>query len=187
MYILKYEENSDARCGSEVMCLPDIRAAQEKMQEQFQKTVKLLGDNFASEEDPALVSEKQHWASISSIVATIQDGIDSYSWEIIYNSDFVQADKAKGYVVVGCTLDSNGKMVVHVPRFANSVSEADEIMRKMYLDELQNIGLETIKTDNEEIEAGGRINGCNADIWGYTEQSVNVPVNVAHFTYFPIE
>lgn len=50
MFILKYLENSDAACTSEVELFATEAEAHSKMETQYEATVRLLGGNFLSEE-----------------------------------------------------------------------------------------------------------------------------------------
>ena len=83
MFILKYLENSDAACTSEVELFATEAEAHSKMETQYEATVRLLGGNFLSEE-PADADEASCWSTIG-----VQDGIDSYRWEIIEDDRFV--------------------------------------------------------------------------------------------------
>ena len=60
MFILKYLENSDAACTSEVELFATEVEAHSKMETQYEATVRLLGGNFLSEE-PADADESSRW------------------------------------------------------------------------------------------------------------------------------
>ena len=57
MFVLKELENSDARCGCVTCNFADLKAAQNNMREQFEKTKKLLHGGFDKEEKEKLPSE----------------------------------------------------------------------------------------------------------------------------------
>ena len=88
MFILKYLENSDAACTSEVELFATESEAHSKMETQYEATVRLLGGNFLSEE-PADADEASRWSTIGKEYACVQDGIDSYRWEIIEDDRFI--------------------------------------------------------------------------------------------------
>lgn len=190
MFVLKELENSDARCGCVTCNFADLKAAQNNMREQFEKTKKLLHGEFDKEENEKLPSELQRWASISPMSAHIQEGLDAYDWEIVEDSDWVNKnDGPNGFVVTGSTINgSNGDIIPVVPVFAATEEEAREVLKKMYLHELENLGLEDNDAcdENDDSCPGGCLTDCEADIWNYTEHTFDSLVNVAHFSYFPL-
>lgn len=189
MFVLKELENSDVRCGCVTTNYADIKAAQNGMKEQFEKTKKLLHGEFDKEENEKLPSELQRWASISPMSAHIQEGLDAYDWEIVEDSDWVNKnDGPNGFVVTGSTINgSNGDIIPVVPVFAATEEEAREVLKKMYMHELENLGLEDNDAcdKNDDSCPGGCLTDCEADIWNYTEHTYGL-VNVAHFSYFPL-
>lgn len=88
MFILKYLENSDATCSSDVELFAAEAEAHSKMEAQYEATVRLLGGNFLSEE-PADADESSRWSTVGEEYAYVQDEIDSYRWEIIEDDRFV--------------------------------------------------------------------------------------------------
>lgn len=94
MFILKETENSDVRCGSVITNFETMDEAQQKMQELYQKTISIMGGDFGVEEDEDCCPEHQRWATTTPGTAHIQDGIDTYDWEIIEDPEWV---KKEGY------------------------------------------------------------------------------------------
>lgn len=189
MFIVKELENSDARCGCVNTNFADIKSAQDFMRAQFEKSKNLLGGTYAEEEQENICSEEQQWATISPTSAHIQVGLDAYDWEIEEDSDWVNKnDGPNGFVVTGSTINgSNGDIIPVVPVFAATEKEAREVLKKMYMHELENLGLEDNNAcdENDESCPGGYLTDCEADIWNYTEHTYGL-VNVAHFSYFPL-
>lgn len=93
MFILKYIENSDAACTSDVELFATEKEAYSKMKYQYEATVRLLGGKFLSEE-PADADETSRWSTIGKEYACVQDGIDSYCWEIIEDDRFVSRNES---------------------------------------------------------------------------------------------
>lgn len=190
MFVLKELENSDVRCGCVTTNYADIRAAQNGMKEQFEKTKKLLEGSFADHEVEDLDTETQRWASISPMSAHIQDGLDAYDWEIVEDSNWVSKDDApEGFVIIGCTTaNNNGNLSPMVPIYARTEAEAKAILKEVYQKELDNRGLKDNDAcdENDESCPGGCLEDTCANIWDDADYAFGCLVNVAHFSYFPL-
>lgn len=90
MFILKETENSDVRCVSTVTNFATLEDAQQKMHELYEKTKVLLGGTFDAGENESICPEDQKWATATSDMAHIQDGVDAYDWEIMEDPNWVK-------------------------------------------------------------------------------------------------
>lgn len=192
MFVLKELENSDARCDCTTTNFADIKAAQKYMAEQFFEKLKTLpGGTYAEEESERLCPEEQRWANINSSSAHIQDGLDAYDWEICEDPSWVQKnDCPEGFIVTGCKTDNkNGELLPVIPVYAKTEDEAKDIMKMLYQAELENRGLMDNGACDEEGNScpGGWMDGTGADIWDNAEYAFDCLVNVAHFSYYPIQ
>lgn len=91
MYILKFLENSDVECNSEISLFETLQNAQMALADQFEKMCRLLGGNFAPEEDEEADADCQRRAQCQENNAHIQVCTDVYSWEVISDDRFVPA------------------------------------------------------------------------------------------------
>lgn len=190
MFVLKELENSDVRCGCVTTNYADIKAAQNGMKEQFEKTKKLLHGEFDDQEKDEFPAELQRWASISPMSAHIQDGLDAYDWEICEDPNWVSKDDApEGFVIVGSITDNNnGDLIPLVPIYAKTEAEAKAILKEVYQKELDKRGLEDNDAcdENDDSCPGGCLNDTCADVWDNAAYAFDCLVNVAHFSYFPL-
>ena len=191
MFVLKELENSDARFDCITTNFDDIKAAQKYMTEQFEKLKKALGGTFDEEESPWLCAGMQRWANICSTSAHIQVGLDAYDWEICEDPSWVKKDGCpEGFVVTGCkTKNESGELLPVIPVYAKTEDEAKAIMEQLYQAELENRGLMDNGACDEEGNScpGGWVDGTGADIWDNAEYAFDCLVNVAHFSYYPIQ
>lgn len=101
----------------------------------------------------------------------------------------LKEDRPKGFVVTGCSINNgNGDIIPVVPVFAETEDAAQAVLKKLYMDELKDLGLEDNNAcdENDESCPGGCLSGREADIWNHTQYAYGL-VNVAHFSYFPLE
>lgn len=78
LYTLVYTENSDYRCGSDVMSFLSLNDAQENMQKQYKTSYERLGQDAAD-----FKPNDDCYHEIEDTYAVVQNGIDTYSWQII--------------------------------------------------------------------------------------------------------
>lgn len=89
IYVLKFLENSDATCSCDVRLFSTKDDADKTMKTGYEKSLAALGGRFGECEEESESSENQRWAQLHEEGAYIQDGIDSFSWEIISDAEFL--------------------------------------------------------------------------------------------------
>lgn len=192
MFVLKELENSDVRCGCVTFNYANLKAAQDGMKKKYEVSKTLLGGQFDDHEPESLEIdlELQRWATISPMSAHIQVGLDTYSWEICEDPNWVsKSDAPEGFVVIGCTTDyNNGDLIPMVPIYAKTEAEAKAVLKEVYQKELDNRGLEDNDAcdENDDSCPGGCLNDTCADVWNNAAYAFDGLVNVAHFSYFPL-
>lgn len=75
VYVLIYQENSDCGCNSDVFVFVNQKAAQEKMEDCYNKSLKALGHRTSIQKD-----DYRCWLDDEG--AAIVEGMDSFDWRI---------------------------------------------------------------------------------------------------------
>lgn len=78
LYTLVHTENSNYRSGADVESFLSLGDAQKKMQEQYEICCKEAG-----QDTPGFKSGDDCYHEIEDARAVVQDGIDTYSWQIV--------------------------------------------------------------------------------------------------------
>ena len=78
LYTLVYTENSNYRCGADVESFLSLGDAQEKMQKQYK-----AGYEGHDQGAPDFKPSDDCYHEIEDTCAVVQDGIDTYSWQIV--------------------------------------------------------------------------------------------------------
>lgn len=187
VYIVKYTENSDAACKSETRLFGNLEAAREQVQHDYETSLKIFGrDRFAPVEDEN--DPDKPWANIGNTEAHIQDGIDSYDWEIIEDERFVVADwtpnRRERYALIGCEKDEdNGNFMPFTTKLFLSKEAAKKELRQCYFRLLKDYELENNAACDEDGATipGGYIetDGMEATIYDRTENAFGAIEEVA--------
>lgn len=186
VYIVKYTENSDAACKSETRLFGNLKAAREQVQHDYETSLNIFGrDRFVLAEDEN--DPDKPWANIGNTGAHIQDGIDSYDWEIIEDERFCPVDeqsKQTMYALVGCEKNGeNGNLEPLKTRLFSNLGKAKKELRKKYLVLLKEHRLENNAAcdANGESIAGGYIetDGMEATLYDNTEAAFGALEEVA--------
>ena len=187
IYVVKYTENSDAACKSEVRLFPNIKSAQEQVEHDYKTALDIFGrDRFVLFEDPN--EPDKPWANIGRTGAHIQDGIDSFDWEITEDERFEPVDNAQKqetrYALIGCEKDgSNGNFMPLMTRLFASKETAKKELRQKYMRLLKEYELENNAACDDEGTSipGGYIaaDGMEATLYDHTENAFGALEEVA--------
>lgn len=196
MYIVKYTENSDSACKSEVELFKTQNEAVDFMSTAYNKSLVIFGkDRFATSEDEN--DPDKPWSFINMQGAHIQDGIDRYDWEIIEDERFVaasEAGKPQGalYALIGCEKDGdNGNFMPFATHIFMSKQAAKKELRKNYFRLLKEYGLENNAACDSEGSSipGGYIesDGMSATLYDNTENAFGCLEEVAFLAIHTVE
>lgn len=187
IYIVKYTENSDVKVASNVELFASIAEAQKAVGTAYNKFLDIFGrDRFATCEDES--DPDKPWAHIHSSGAHIQDGIDSFDWEITEDERFEPVDNAQKqktrYALIGCEKDgSNGNFMPLMTRLFASKETAKKELRKTYMQLLKEYELENNAACDDEGTSipGGYIasDGMEATLYDHTENAFGALEEVA--------
>jgi len=79
-YYLKYMENSDAACSSNVRFFEKLESARAAMRKDFEEQSKIL--SFPPAVEPGHEKSDEMYTYMSEDSITVRMGIDSFCWEI---------------------------------------------------------------------------------------------------------
>lgn len=186
MYILSYQENSDAACISSVAPYAERNECYEKMKDEYETLKNKL--NIRDEDlQPAVNDDAYVQIRLSCDEAYIRNGIDDYRWEMIHEPDFVSTKDL--FIVQGVFHDlENGNVFHHTPVLCQGKEEAIRELRQMFEGTLQEMGLEENDACDEAGNAipGGCISGTEAVIYAHAEYAMGCLVEVASYTVVSI-
>lgn len=183
MYLLKYMEDSDAACTSEVMAFTSREECYARMCGDFQRVKRALE---VSEED---IPPEENDSESGLYSAHLGDGsayfrcdMDHYSWEILEDADLLPPGRL--YTVSGVYHDlKNGDIYHSGPVLCRGKEKAKEELRRMFEEQLQAYGLEENGSSDEEgtaIPGGGLFDG-EATIYANAAYAFDCLVEVASF------
>lgn len=180
MYILKYLENSDYACTSEITAFTSREECYAKMHGDFQQTKRMLGVF----EDDVLMAEdaSESGAYLCAENAYIRKGIDCYNWEILVDTDLLPSGRL--YTVSGVYHNlENGEVYHSGPVLCRGEDRARKELRRMFEEQLQAYELEENGSSDEDGTAipGGGLFGEEATIYANAAYAFDCLVEVASF------
>lgn len=180
MFLLKYLENSDYACTSEIMAFTSREECYAKMRGDFQQMKRILG---VSEDDVPMVDDvSESGAYLGVDNAYVRKSIDRYSWEILVDTDLLPSGRL--YTVSGVYHDlENGEIYHSGPVLCRGKDKAKEELRRMFEKQLQAYGLEENGSSDEDGTAipGGGLFDEEATIYANAAYAFDCLVEVASF------
>ncbi len=183
MYLLKYLENSDYACTSEITAFTSHEECYAKMRGDFQQMKRMLG--ILKEDIPLAEDDSEsglYSAYLDADNAYLRKDIDRYSWEILVDTDLLPSGRL--YTVSGVYHDLENGVVYHSgPVLCRGEDKAKETLRRMFEEQLQAYGLEENGSSDEEGTAipGGGLFGEEATIYANAAYAFDCLVEVASF------
>lgn len=181
MFTLKYQENSDARCGGDIRNFASWKDADREMETAFLATLRVLLPDMTEEFEKGL--EKEEFRQLGGDAgvgkdgrlaylskgksAEIQIGIDDFQWEIIEDPDFVPARSL--YTVTGIIHnEENGGVFQDGPYLFTEFEAAEKKLRELYQTYLETYDVEDNGAcdENEESCPGGYLDFYKKEQFG---------------------
>lgn len=181
MYLLKYHENSNSACQSNVTAYAALEKCAMQMQGEFWRLKVSLG--ITDEELLNSDALSDTGGRISEKGAFLCDGINTYQWEIICEPQYIPANGF--YQVSGVYHDLESGETIHcTPVLCHDKKSAQERMYTMLKEVLDQYKLEENGACDEEGNAipGGCIWEGEASIYAHAPYALDCLIEVASFT-----
>ena len=180
MYLLKYQENSNAACRSDVTTYASLKECTMQMQSEFLKLKKCL--DIRDEDLLNLDDESDTGGRINEKEAFLHNNLDTFHWEIISEPNYMPAYDL--YFVYGVYHDLKSGDAIHcTPIMCHGKADAQKQLHRMLQKVLTVYGLEENDACDKEGNAvpGGCAWNDGASIYNYAPYALNCLIEVASF------